>query len=81
MGRGRLIFNYGSRLWRQFFRTDDRFNAETFVRYLKDLQKHFGKVGAITDRASPHRAKLVRELLRKNKDIRIRYFPQGFPVS
>ena len=29
---------------RQSFRTYDRFNAVTFVAYLKELQKHFGKL-------------------------------------
>ena len=42
----------------QFFRTYDRFDAPTFVEYLKAMQKHFGKVAAVVDRASPHRAKL-----------------------
>ena len=33
----------------------------------------------VTDRASPHRAKLVKKLLRKNKNIRIIYVPKGSP--
>ena len=57
----------------------DRFDAPTFVEYLKAMQKHFGKVAAVVDRASPHRAKLVRKLLRKNKNIRIIYLPKGSP--
>ena len=43
------------------------------------MQKRFGKVAAVTDRASPHRAKLVKELLRENKNIRIIYLPKGSP--
>ena len=64
---------------RQFFRTHKRFDASTFIRYLKEMQKRFGKVAAVTDRASPHRAKLVKGLLRENKNTRIIYFPKGSP--
>ena len=47
--------------------------------YLKALQRHVGKVAVIVDRASPHRAKLVRQLLRENKNIKIMYLPKGSP--
>ena len=57
----------------------DRFNASTFVAYLKELQRHFGKAVIITDRAPQHRSKMVREFLRTNKSIRIMYFPKGSP--
>ena len=80
-GSHRKIAVYGSvaRDGRQFFRTYDRFDSETFAKHLKDLQAHFGRVAVITDRASPHRARLVRELLKKNRGIRIRHFPKGSP--
>ena len=64
---------------RQFFRTASGFNAPTFVAYLKAMQRHFGKVAVMVDRASPHRAKAVRTLLRKNRNIRIIYLPKGSP--
>ena len=38
-----------------------------------------GRVAAVTDRASPHRAKLVRRLLREGKNTRIIYLPKGSP--
>ena len=41
------------------------------------MQRHFGKVAVVADRASPHRAKLVKKLLRENKNIRIIYLPKG----
>ena len=44
------------------------------------MQRHFGKVVAVVDRASPHRAKSVKELLRENKNIKIVYLPKGSPV-
>ena len=64
---------------RQFFRTYDRFNAVTFVEYLKSLYRCFGKIVVIVDRASPHCAKLVKDLLRENKEIKIIYLPKGSP--
>ena len=64
---------------RQFFRTHEWFDAPTFIRYLKEMQRRFGKVVVVTDRASPHRAKLVKRLLRENKNIRIIYLPKGSP--
>ena len=63
----------------QFFRTHERFDAPTFIRYPKEMQRRFGKVAVVTDRASPHRAKLVKGLLRENKNIRIIYLPKGSP--
>ena len=64
---------------RQFFRTHERFDAPTFVGYLKEMQRHFGKV-VVMDRASPHRAKSVKKLLRENRNTKIIYLPKGSPV-
>ena len=64
---------------RQFFRTHERFDAPTFIRYLKEMQKRFGNVAVVADRASPDRTKLVKRLLRENKNSRIIYLPRGSP--
>ena len=64
---------------RQLFRTHERFDAPTFVGYLKEMQRRFGKAVVVTDGASPHRAKLVKKLPRENKNIRIIYLPKGSP--
>ena len=48
---------------RQFFRTHERFDALAFVESLKEMQRHFGKVAVIMDRAFPHRAEPVRYLI------------------
>ena len=64
---------------RQFFRTHERFDAPTFIRYLKEMQRRFGKAAVVTGRTSPHRAKLVMGLLRENKNVRIIYLPKGSP--
>ena len=41
------------------------------------MQRRFGKVEVVTDRASSHRAKLTKRLLRENKSNRIIYLPKG----
>ena len=57
---------------RQLFRQYDVFNQHTFLDYLKQVQKKFGKVILFVDRARQHRSKKVQEHLEKNKDcIRI----------
>ena len=80
-GSHRRIVTYGSitRDGRQFFRTYEKFDGPTFVQYLKDLHRHFGKVAVTADRAPQHRSKLVREFLRNNKDVKMIYLPKGSP--
>ena len=80
-GSHRRIVVYGAiaKDGRQFFRTRAGFDVFAFVGYLKGMQRHFGKVTVVTDRASPHRAKLVKKLLQENKNIRIIYLPKGSP--
>jgi len=80
-GSHKKITVYGSlaRDGRQFFRTYERFDTPAFIMYLRELQKHFGKVAMITDRAPPHRSKALRRFLRRDKNIKILYFPKGSP--
>ena len=80
-GSHRKIVVYGAiaKDGRQFFRTHESLDASPFVGYPKEMQRRFGKVAVVTDRASPRRAKLVRKLLRENKNIRIIYLPKGSP--
>ena len=54
----------------------ERSDAPTFVGYLKEMQRNLG-VAVVMDRASTHRAKLVRRLLWENKNIRIIYLSKG----
>ena len=49
------------------------------VKYLKSTYRYFGKTVVIVDRASPHCAKLVKDLLRENKEIKIIYLSKGSP--
>lgn len=64
---------------RQMFRTHTKFNGPTFVKYLKELHRKFGKVLVIADRASPHRSKDVEKFLKENPDVKLAYFPKGSP--
>ena len=64
---------------RQFFRTYDGLNVATFVAYLKELQKHFGEVVLMCDRAPQHHSRLIREFLHKKKNVMIMYFPKDSP--
>ena len=41
------------------------------------MQRHFGKVAAVTDRSSLHRARLVKKLPLENRNVRIIYLPKG----
>ena len=65
---------------RQFFRTYDRFNAVTFVAYLKELQRHFGKAVLICDRAPQHRSKTRKRISPQEQEHQNHVFPQGFSV-
>ncbi|MDI1495114.1 MAG: Transposase [Cenarchaeum symbiont of Oopsacas minuta] len=53
---------------RQLFKTYHRFDSESTVDYLKLLEKKFGKIFVILDRAPQHRSRMVKEYLRDHKD-------------
>ena len=72
---GSLSFD-GKQLVKQY----DKFNSNTFVDYLKHIQKRFGKYIIFVDRATPHCSKITGKFLDTNKDtIRLEYFPVGSP--
>jgi transposase len=64
---------------RQFFRQYESFNQYTFLDYLIQMQKRFGKLILFIDRARQHyRSKIVREYIKQSKDsLKIIYFPKG----
>jgi hypothetical protein len=76
-----IVFGCLSLKGKQLFRQYDKFNRNTFVVYLKHIQKRFGKCIIFVDRARPHCSKFTRKFLAaENKDsIRIEYFPVGSP--
>ena len=64
---------------RQFFRTYDRFDKETVLRYLKDLVRHFGKATVIMDNAPQHKAGILKEFLNKNPNVKVIWLPTATP--
>jgi transposase len=65
---------------RQFFRQYESFNQYTFLDYLIQMQRKFGKLILFIDRArhQHHRSIIVREYIEQNKDaLKIMYFPKG----
>jgi hypothetical protein len=65
---------------KQLFKQYDKFNSNTFVDYLKHVQKRFGKCIMFVDRATPHCSKITKRFLNSNKDIiRLEHFPVGSP--
>lgn len=48
---------------RQFFRTYDRFDTASFLKYLREMHRKFGRVAVVVDKAPQHRATVVRDYL------------------
>ena len=64
---------------RQFFRQCESFNQYTFLNYLIQMQRRFGKLILFIDSARQHhRSIIVREYMEQNKDVlKVIYFPKG----
>ena len=63
----------------QPFRTHGGLNADTFVDYLRELRRRFGKVAVVADRAPQHGAWAVEEFLSRNGDVELPWLPVGSP--
>jgi transposase len=75
-----IVFGCLSKDGKQLFKQYVEFNSDTFVDYLKQIQKKFGKCIIFVDRATPHCSKTTRNFLAVNKDtVRLEYFPIGSP--
>ena len=78
--RKTIVFGCLSLEGKQLFKQYDKFNSDTFIDYLKQIQKRFGKCILFVDRATPHCSKITRTFLAENRDtIRLEYFPVGSP--
>ncbi|MFB5601027.1 MAG: transposase [Nitrososphaeraceae archaeon] len=53
---------------KQLFLQYDNFNSITFVDYLKQIQKQYGKSIVFVDRATPHCYKITKQYLAQHKD-------------
>ena len=65
---------------RQLFRTHGLFDAPTVIRYLKEMQRHFGKVAVVTDRASPAPRKTRQEAATGEQKHQDHLPSEGIPV-
>ena len=63
----RLMWQYG------------RFDGPTFVRYLKEARRKWGKVLLIMDNARQHKTKAVRKYLEERDEVEILYQPTTTP--
>ena len=78
--RKTIVFGSLSHEGKQLFKQYDEFDSATFIDYLKQIQKRFGKCIIFVDRATPHCSKITRQYLEQNTDtIRLEYFPIGSP--
>jgi len=65
---------------RRFFRTYDSFDGPTFIGYLRDLCRHFGKILVIMDGAPAHTTRAVKNFVKDNRDaVRVKYLPVATP--
>ena len=65
----------GTRLMRQY----EKFDGPTFVRYLEEVRRKWGKAFLIMDNASQHKTKGVREYLEGYDGMEILYPPTATP--
>lgn len=73
---------YGAISYRKerFFRTYlAGFNTGTFIRYVREVHRRFGKIAMILDRATPHRSKRLKEEFGGNKDVVFVCLPKESP--
>ena len=58
---------------------DAGFNKETFIRYVAEMNRRFGKIAVVLDRAPPYCAKALRQKFGCDGDVRFVYLPRGSP--
>lgn len=64
---------------RRLFRSYDKLDAKTFITYLKEAARKFGKIAMICDRAPAHTAKKTKAFVNGRDDIELIYLPKGSP--
>ena len=82
MGDRRKFITYGmiSVSGEKFFRSYDKFDGLTFLRYIKDAAAKYGRILVIVDRVRQHKTIKLEEYIKENKDkIRIEYLPRVSP--
>ena len=64
---------------RQFFRSYEKFDRDTTLRYIKELSRHFGKVAIVMDNAPQHKARIVKSFLKRNPNVKVIWLPTATP--
>ena len=78
--RKRIVYGAITINGKQIFCQYGKFDAVTFVEFLKEAVRKFGKIVMIADRVPQHRAKVVTKFLNKNKHrIKLIFLPRGSP--
>jgi hypothetical protein len=64
---------------KQLFRQDDKFDSQSYIKYLRQVKEKFKKFVIFLDRAAQHRSKMVvKEYFHQNmKTMKVEYFPAG----
>ena len=57
----------------------DRFDGPTFVQYLKEVCRKWGKALVITDNAGQHKTRAVRKYLEEHPEVELLYLPTATP--
>ena len=65
----------GTRLMRRY----ESFDGPTFVEYLREVHRKWGKVLVIMDNAVQHRTRAVREYLEEHREVEVLYLPTATP--
>ena len=65
----------GTQLMRQY----ERLDGQTFVRYLKEVRRKWGKILLVADNASQHRHREVQKYLEEHDGLEILYLPTATP--
>ena len=59
---------------------EDSTSSEMFIKFLKEIHKKYGKIALVTDNATSHKSKLVKQYLKStNGDVILMYLPPYTP--
>ena len=74
-----MVFGVITTDGRGYFERYSSFTKEEFVKFLKAVHAKFGKILIILDGAAQHRAKCVKEELKKLVGLELKFLPPGCP--
>ena len=74
-----IVFGVITTDGRGYFERYSSFTKEEFVKFLKAVHAKFGKTLIILDGAAQHRAKCVKEELKKLAGLELKFLPPGCP--